>query len=45
MVMSDGLTSEMFQKRNMEQELRKKVKRKNKLAMEIQGSVILTRKN
>ena len=45
MVMSDGLSNDMFEKRNMEQELKEKVRRKNKLAMEIQGSVVLTRKD
>jgi len=45
MVMSDGLSNDMFEKKNMEQELKEKVRRKNKLAMEIQGSVVLTRKN
>jgi len=45
MVMSDGLSNDMFEKRNMEQELKEKVRRRNKLAMEIQGSVVLTRKN
>jgi hypothetical protein len=34
----------MFEKRNMEQKLKEKVRRRNKMAMEIQGSVILTRK-
>jgi len=29
----------------MEQELKEKVRRRNKLAMEIQGSVVLTRKD
>jgi len=45
MVMSDGLSNDMFEKRNMEQELKEKVRRRNKLAMEIQGSVVLTRKD
>ena len=44
MVMSDGLSNDMFEKRNMEQKLKEKVRRRNKMAMEIQGSVILTRK-
>jgi hypothetical protein len=34
----------MFEKRNMEQKLKEKVRRRNKMVMEIQGSVILTRK-
>jgi len=45
MVMSDGLSNDMFEKRNMEQELKEKVRRRNKLTMEIQGSVVLTRKD
>ena len=44
MVMSDGLSNDMFEKINMEQELKEKVRRRNKLVMEIQGSVIMTRK-
>jgi hypothetical protein len=44
MVMSDGLSNDMFEKRNMEQKLKEKVRRRNKMVMEIQGSVILTRK-
>jgi hypothetical protein len=43
MVMSDGLSNDMFEKRNMEQKLKEKVRRRNKMVMEIQGSVILTR--
>jgi hypothetical protein len=43
MVMSDGLSSDMFEKRNMEHELKKKVRRRNKMVMEIQGSVIVTK--
>jgi len=42
-VMSDGLSNEMFEKRNMEHELKEKVRRRNKLVMEIQGSVIVTK--
>jgi hypothetical protein len=34
----------MFEKRNMEQKLKEKVRRRNKMAMEIQGSIILTSK-
>ena len=41
--MSDGLSNEMFEKRNMEHELKEKVRRRNKLVMEIQGSVIVTK--
>ena len=44
MVMSDGLSSDMFEKRNMEHELKKKVRRRNKMVMEIQGSIIMTSK-
>ena len=44
MVMSDGLSNDMFEKRNMEQKLKEKVRRRNKMAMEIQGSIILTSK-
>jgi len=44
MVMSDGLSNDMFEKRNMEQELKEKVRRRNKLVMEIQGSIIMTSK-
>ena len=43
MVMSDGLSSDMFEKRNMEHELKEKVRRRNKMVMEIQGSVIVTK--
>ena len=44
MVMSDGLSNDMYEKSNMEQKLKEKVRRRNKMVMEIQGSVILTRK-
>ena len=44
MVMSDGLSSDMFEKRNMQHELKEKVKRSNKLVMEIQGAVVMTKK-
>ena len=44
MVMSDGLSNYMFEKRNMEQELKEKVRRRNKMVMEIQGSIIMTSK-
>ena len=43
MVMSDGLSSDMFEKSNMEQKLKEKVRRRNKMVMEIQGSVIVTK--
>jgi len=44
MVMSDGLSNDMYEKSNMEQKLKEKVRRRNKLVMEIQGSVVLTKK-
>jgi len=44
MVMADGFSNDMFEKRNMEHELKEKVKRRNKLVMEIQGSVVMTKK-
>ena len=43
MVMSDGLSNDMYEKSNMEQKLKEKVRRRNKLVMEIQGSVIVTK--
>ena len=45
MAMTDGLSNDMFEKENMEQKLKEKVRRRNKLVMEIQGSVVLTRKD
>jgi len=42
--MSDSLSNDMFEKSNMEQKLKEKVRRRNKLVMEIQGSIILTSK-
>ena len=44
MVISDGLSNDMFEKSNMEKKLKEKVRRRNKLVMEIQGSVVLTKK-
>jgi len=44
MVISDGLSSDMFEKSNMEQKLKEKVRRRNKMVMEIQGSVVVTSK-
>jgi hypothetical protein len=41
--MSDGLSNDMFEKRNMEQKLKEKVRRRNKMVMEIQGSIIMTK--
>ena len=43
MVMSDGLSNDMYEKSNMEKKLKEKVRRRNKLVMEIQGSVIVTK--
>tara|TARA_B100000795_G_scaffold2133_1_gene1453 strand:- start:1026 stop:1895 length:870 start_codon:yes stop_codon:yes gene_type:complete len=43
-VMSDGRSDEFFEKADMKQKLREKVKRRNKLVMEIQGAVVLTKK-
>ena len=43
-VMSDGLSNDMYEKSNMEQKLKEKVRRRNKLVMEIQGSVVVTKK-
>ena len=45
MAMTDGLSNDMFEKENMEQKLKEKVRRRNKLVMEMQGSVVLTRNN
>jgi len=44
MVMTEGLSDNFFEKRNMQHELKEKVKRRNKLVMEIQGSVVMTKK-
>ena len=44
MVMSDGLSNDMYEKSNMEQKLKEKVRRRNKMVMEIQGSVVVTSK-
>jgi len=44
MAMTDGLSNDMFEKENMEQKLKEKVRRRNKLVMELQGSIILTSK-
>ena len=43
MVMSDGLSNDMYEKSNMEQKLKEKVRRRNKMVMEIQGSIIMTK--
>jgi hypothetical protein len=42
--MSDGLSNDMYEKSNMEQKLKEKVRRRNKLVMEIQGAVVMTKK-
>lgn len=44
MVMTDGLSDDLFEKENMKQKLKEKVRRQNKLAVEIQGAVIFTKK-
>ena len=45
MVMTDGLSSNFFEKNNIDHKLKEKVRRRNKLVMEMQGSVVLTRNN
>ena len=40
----DGTSTIAFERENMEAKLREKVKRKNELVVEIQGSVIVTSK-
>jgi len=42
--MSDGLSNDMYEKSNMEQKLKEKVRRRNKMVMEIQGAVVMTKK-
>jgi len=42
--MGDGFSNNFFEKANMEQKLREKVRRSNKLVMEIQGAVVMTKK-
>ena len=44
MTMGDGFSNNFFEKANMEQKLREKVRRSNKLVMEIQGAVVMTKK-
>jgi len=44
MVMTDGFSNNFFEKANMEQKLKEKVRRRNKLVMEIQGAVVMTKK-
>ena len=42
--MQDGLfSSDIFEKENMENKMIEKVRRRNKLTIEIQGAVILTK--
>ena len=44
MVMSDGLSNDMFEKKKMDHKLKEKVRRRNKMVVEIQGSIIVTSK-
>jgi len=44
MTIGDGFSNNFFEKANMEHKLREKVRRRNKLVMEIQGAVIMTKK-
>ena len=44
MVMTDGLSDDFFEKGSVRKKLREKVRRHNKLVMEIQGAIILTSK-
>ena len=44
MVMTEGFSNNFFEKANMEQKLKEKVRRRNKLVVEIQGAVVLTKK-
>ena len=44
MTMGDGFSNNFFEKANMEQKLKEKVRRRNKLVMEIQGAVVMTKK-
>ena len=44
MVMTDGLSSNFFEKNNIDHKLKEKVRRRNKLVMEIQGAVVMTKK-
>ena len=44
MTMGDGFSNNFYEKANMEHKLREKVRRRNKLVMEIQGAVVMTKK-
>ena len=44
MTMGDGFSNDFYEKANMEQKLKEKVRRRNKLVMEIQGAVVMTKK-
>ena len=44
MSMNDGFSNNFFEKANMEHKLREKVRRRNKLVMEIQGAVVMTKR-
>jgi len=44
MTIGDGFSNNFFEKANMEHKLREKVRRRNKLVMEIQGAVVMTKK-
>ena len=44
MAMTEGFSNNFFEKANMEHKLREKVRRRNKLVMEIQGAVVMTKK-
>ena len=45
MIMTDGFSDNFFEKESIKHKLKEKVKRQNKLAMEIQGAVVLARNN
>ena len=42
--MQDGLSDDIWQKENMKDKLREKVRRENRMTVEIQGAVIITKK-
>ena len=44
MTMGDGFSNDFYEKANMEHKLREKVRRRNKLVIEIQGAVVMTKK-
>ena len=45
MIMTDGFSDNFFEKESIKHKLKEKVRRQNKLAMEIQGAVVLARNN